>query len=189
MARDGDGAVRLVAIATAQLLALACSDVARAADPIRSFSLEVAAAEAGDAALEQRVYLFRLGCSPELSFCNFQRITLNQCEPGEAGKRAFLPWVDYWSTPDRLKVRQSGEHELHLTVYQGLYQKLPGEIVLTFADKSPGSFEELSGFKSSGFIDDRVWPQQMKPLEYVALPNDVSKVLDCPVLLRGLKHK
>jgi hypothetical protein len=179
----------VLALLTAQVALSAGLDDARAVETIRAFHVEVAAGAAADNALEQGIYLFRLGCSPNLSFCNLERITLNQCTVGKDAERAFLPQVDSWTTSSRrLEVRRSGNHEIELTVYQAFGQKLPARVVLTFVPGKAQPYDELAGFKTTGFIDLRLWPNIDKQIEYVPVESDRSKVLDCPVLLRGLKR-
>lgn len=153
-----------------------------------SLEIEIAAAAAGDDTLARGVYVFRLKCSADIS-CGLERITLNECALGKDGAPAFSPRVDSWSTwSGQLVVRQTGSHEIELTVYQGLGKKLPAKMILTFAsDKSP-PFKELADLKTTGFINLRSFPNIDTRIEYVPVQNDRKKTLDCPVSLRGLSR-
>ena len=153
-----------------------------------SLDIEIAAGAAGDKTLADGVYLFHLKCSADIS-CELERTTLNECTKTREGAPAFLPRLASWVTwTSQLEVRQIASHEIELTVYQAFGKKLPAKMLLTFvAGKSP-PFEELTGLRTTGFIDLRFWPDLDKKIEYVPVQNDRAKVLDCPVSLRGLKR-
>ena len=150
--------------------------------------VEIAAGARGDDSLLQGVYLFWLKCSADMS-CVLQRITLNECTTAREGASAFVPWVDEWSTstPRQLVVRQIGNDQIEVTVYQAYGKKLPATMLLTFASGKPRPFKEVVALKTNGFIDRRAWPKIDRLIDYVPVETDRTKVLDCPVSLRGLR--
>lgn len=153
-----------------------------------SLDVETAAGAAGDDSLAHGVYVFRLKCSADIS-CSLERITLNECTTAETSEPAFAPKVDSWSTwSGQLAVRQMGAHEIELTVYQALGKKLPAKVTVNFASGQSHPFKAVMGFKTSGFIDLRFWPDTTRHIEYVPIQHDLKKVLDCPVALHGLQH-
>jgi hypothetical protein len=148
--------------------------------------LHFAAAAAGDETLSRGVYLFHLKCSADIS-CGFERVTLNECSrPEGGGETQSSPRVDHWSTfgSEMLAVRQLSDNQVELTVYQGFGHTLPAKVLLTLAGEPP--FSRLAGFKTTGFVDGRFWPRLDVGIEYVPLPKDRTKSLDCPVSLVGL---
>jgi hypothetical protein len=75
---------------------------------------------------------------------------------------------------------------LEITVYQAFGHGLPAKMILTF-DAQGQPFSKLVGIKTSGFIDYRYFPDQLKPIEFVPIETDRLKTLNCPVFLHGLR--
>jgi hypothetical protein len=147
--------------------------------------VEIAAGAAGDEALANGVYIFRLKCSADL-FCSFERVTLNECTAGSGGGPTFSTRVDSWVTSSGLlAVKQLSNNEIELTVHQAFGNQLPAKVTLTFASEGV-PFKKLTNFRTTGFVDLRFWPSTKTGIEYVPVKNDRKKMLDCPVLLRGL---
>jgi hypothetical protein len=147
--------------------------------------VEIATGAAGDDALAHGAYLFRLKCSADL-FCSFQRVTLNECTKGDGSDPAFSTRVDSWLTSSGLlAVKQLSNNEIELTVYQAFGNQLPAKVILTFASEGV-PFKKLTNFRTTGFVDLRFWPDTKTVIAYVPIQNDRKKLLDCPVLLRGL---
>jgi hypothetical protein len=158
-----------------------------AEESISPIDIEIAAHAVGDDGFAQGVYLFRLKCGPPAS-CGLERITLNECRRAGAQESPFSPRVDSWATyTGQLEVRRTAGNELELTVYQAFEKKLPAKLLLTFASGTSPRFKELTALSSTGFIDFRAWPSIDQLIAYGPLDRDSSKVLDCPVALRGLK--
>jgi hypothetical protein len=150
-----------------------------------SVDVNISAGAAGDEALANGIYIFHLKCSADL-FCSFERITLNECTAGKGGEPAFSTRVDSWFTSSGLlAVTQKSNSEIELTVYQAFGNQLPAKVTLSFASKGV-LFKKLTGFRTSGFVDLRFWPNTKTGIEYEPVKIDRKKPLDCPVLLRGL---
>lgn len=159
-----------------------------AEESISPIDIEIATHAVGDDGFAQGVYLFRLKCGPPAS-CGLQRFTLNECQKAGGQASAFSPQVDSWATyTGQLMVRRTAGNQLELTVYQAFGKKLPAKLLLTFASGTSPRFKELTALSSTGFIDFRAWPSIDKLIAYAPLERDSSKVLDCPVALRGLKR-
>jgi hypothetical protein len=151
------------------------------------WNLQFAAGAADDESLSRGVYLFQVW--GDQRFLELQRITLNECsKPGNEEAR-FVPRVDSWNTnaPLKLDARKISDTELEMTVYQAFGHGLPAKMTLTFDTQGP-PFGKLVGIKTSGFIDYRYFPAQLKPIEFVSIETDRLKTLNCPVFLHGLRR-
>lgn len=150
-----------------------------------SIDVEIAAGAAGDDTLAKGAYVFRFKCSADL-FCSLERITLNECESGVSNEPAFSARTDSWVTSSGLlAVKQLSNSEIEMTVYQAFGNQLPAKVTIGFASEGV-PFKKLTSFKTAGFIDLRLWPNTKTGIEYVPLQRDRRKILNCPVLLRGL---
>ena len=147
--------------------------------------LEFAAGAADDESLSRGVYLFRVWGNQ--LFLELQRITLNECSTPGNGEARFVPRVDTWETnsPLGLEAAKVSDTELEITVYQAFGHGLPAKMNLTFDAQGP-PFSKLVRIKTSGFIEPRYFPAQLKPIEFVPIETDRMKTLNCPVLLHGL---
>jgi hypothetical protein len=149
------------------------------------FKLEFAAGAADDESLSRGIYLFRVW--GDQLFLELQRITLNECSTPGNGEARFVPRVDTWETnsPLGLEAAKVSDTELEITVYQALGHGLPAKMNLTFDAQGP-PFSKLVRIKTSGFIEPRYFPAQLKPIEFVPIETDRLKTLNCPILLHGL---
>jgi hypothetical protein len=149
------------------------------------FKLEFAAGAADDASLSRGVYLFQVW--GDQLFLELQRITLNECSTPGNGEARFVPRANIWATnlPLGLEAVKVSDTELAITVYQAFGHGLPAKMNLTF-DAQGTPFSKLVRIKTSGFIEPRYFPAQLKPIEFVPIEADRLKTLDCPVQLRGL---
>ena len=149
------------------------------------FKLEFAAGAADDESLSRGVYFFRVW--GDQLFLGLQRITLNECSAPGNGEARFVPRVDTWETnsPLGLEAAKVSDTELEITVYQASGHGLPAKMNLTFDAQGP-PFSKLVRVKTSGFVEPRYFPAQLKPIEFVPIETDRLKTLNCPVLLHGL---
>lgn len=56
---------------------------------------------------------------------------------------------------------------------------------MTFSPTGP-PFSKLAKFKTAGFMDFRFGMHSKAEIEYVPIPSERNKRLDCPITLRGL---
>jgi hypothetical protein len=150
-----------------------------------AIKLEIAAGAAGDESLSRGVYLFRVW--GDEVFMELQRITLNQCSASPNQEMSFSPTVDSWNTtaPLKLDAVKLSDTQIQLTAYQAFEHQLPAKMTLTF-DSRGAPFTKLVGLQTTGFIDGRYFPAELKVIDYVPIEADRLKTLDCPVLLHGL---
>jgi hypothetical protein len=151
---------------------------------VSSLDVDIAVGEAGDDKLERGIYIFHLKCA---GLCEMSRITINQCSIPKNAESGFVPKVDYWSSSHWIKAKQTANNRVELVVYQAFEHGLPAKMTWIF-NSSGAPFTTLQQLLTSGFIDYREFPNKIVPVQFVPIPTDRLKAMDCPARLRGLNH-
>ena len=150
--------------------------------------VEIAAGAAGDEALANGVYIFRLKCSADL-FCSFERVTLNECTAGSGGGPTFSTRVDSWVTSSGLlAVKQLSNNDLARGYYASSVWGIGFQtrVTLTFASEGAPALSKTPQQRKNEIVDLRFWPSTKSASSTVTVPQlTVEKCWIAPYYCAG----